>query len=97
MRVRSAYEQGGRHGAGIRGIEPDSPSVLGAILVIESRSVLRVARSRSQAGRGLGWAPGGRALISRSRKHIEFDGNKKAPTEVRALGLVQVAGAYLRH
>jgi len=27
----------------------------------------------------LNWAPGGRALISRSRKHIEFDGNKKAP------------------
>lgn len=44
----------------------------------------------------LNWAPGGRALISRSRKHIEFDGNKKAPTEVRALGLVQVAGADLR-
>jgi len=35
------------------GIEPDSPHVYGAILVTESRSVLPMARSRWQAGRGL--------------------------------------------
>ena len=58
------------------GIEPDSPHVCGAIPVLRSRSVLRVARSRWQAGRGFD----GRRMARPSS--ARFRPKRKSPDQI---------------
>jgi len=58
------------------GMEPDSPHVYGAIPVLRSRSVLPVARSRWQAGRGLD----GRRMARPSS--ARFRPKRKSPDQI---------------